>query len=135
MLRNHNKRRCRKPGCRDWAVHDGKYCHTHHFLEASFYGTHFSDRESELLAAFLPDVSLDDEIQMVRVVNDRLLARLSEDGLENSLLLKLSDTLLRGVDRVVKLLQARSVLSSEAALAFDKILDGLNEISGWEKKL
>jgi hypothetical protein len=111
MLRNHNKRRCRKPSCRAWAVHDGKYCHAHHSLETSFYGTHFSDRESELLA------------------------RLSEDGLENSLLLRLSDALLRGVDGVVKLLQARSVLSSEAALAFDKILDGLNEISGWEKKL
>lgn len=135
MFRNHNKRRCRKPSCRAWAVHDGKYCHAHHSLETSFYGTHFSDRESELLAASLEDVSLDDETQMVRVVNDRLLARLSEDGLENSLLLKLSDALLRGVDRVVKLLQARSVLSSEAALAFDKILDGLNEISGWEKKL
>ncbi len=138
MPRNPNKRRCRKPGCRAWAMRDRKYCYAHRSLETvgrSFYGTRFSDRELELLASSPENVNLDDEIQMVRVVNDRLLDRLSKDDLENGLLIKLTDALLRGVDRVIRLLQARSVLSNEAALAFDKVLDELNEISGWEEKL
>ena len=139
MPRNPQKRKCSYPGCRAWAMRGQEHCRAHRDIPRSFYDSHYSEREIALIATFLNDVSLDDELWMTRVVNDRLLARLFAEGISDEMLLKIAAILFKGADRVAKLLQTRRVLSGEAAegfsAAFTRMLDELNQISGWNQKL
>ncbi|MGQ9626966.1 MAG: hypothetical protein ACUVV0_08710 [Anaerolineae bacterium] len=139
MSKKPEKRKCNYPGCRAWAMHDHERCRAHRDIPRSFYDSHYSDREIALIATFLNDFSLDDELWMTRVVNDRLLARLFEEGINDEMLVKIASILFKGADRVAKLLQTRRVLSGEAAegfnVAFTRMLDELNQISGWNQKL
>ncbi|MCC6192203.1 MAG: hypothetical protein IT318_24495 [Anaerolineales bacterium] len=84
-----------------------------------FYATHFTPEELALLAEFVSDPTLDDEIWMQRVVNRRLLAHVSNtDGAEPialETLVKVAEALAAGTGRVARLLRDKRALSGEAA--------------------
>jgi len=93
-----------------------------------WYSKHFSKAESELVAAFTSDLSLDDEIWAQRVVNRRILASSQTDDLDT--LIKVGTALAIGTGRVAKLLRDKRALSGEAADGLaGAIAQALEEIS------
>ena len=85
----------------------------------TFYSDLFSPEELALVAAFVSDPTLDDEIWLQRVLNHRLFHYLddSEPGapLEVATLVKVAEALGAGTTRVARLLRDRRALSGEAA--------------------
>jgi hypothetical protein len=83
-----------------------------------FYSRHFTAEELSLIAEFLLDPTLDDELWMQRVVNRRLLAYLDggqEIGVE--MMVRVAGMLATGTGRVARLLRDRQALSGDAARA------------------
>jgi hypothetical protein len=96
-----------------------------------FYRKHFTPEEVSLIAEFLLDPTLDDELWMQRVVNRRLLAYLSggEDiGVEQ--MVKVAAAMAAGTGRVARLLRDRQALSGDAARAMvDAMAGALAELA------
>lgn len=85
-----------------------------------FYSAHFTPDELALIAEFVSDPTLDDEIWMQRVLNRRLLAHVSDnDGGAQAVpletLVKVAEALAAGTGRVARLLRDKRALSGEAA--------------------
>ena len=103
-----------------------------------FYGGQFSTEELALVAAFVSEPSLNDELWLQRVVNHRLFHFLDDtqanQPVELSTLVKLAAALGAGAVRVARLLRDRQKLSGnsaegmEAALA--RVLDELSKELG-----
>ncbi|MGQ9584825.1 MAG: hypothetical protein ACUVXG_05440 [Anaerolineae bacterium] len=153
MPRNPHKRRCTFPGCRAWAVRGGERCSAHRqdptppptpgppaerpgLLPPGFYAEAFRPEELARLAPLLDHLSLDDEIWMVRMINDRLLRRLAEGPVDDTLLLGLTRLLYEGSGRVARLLRDRRAISGDAeegfAQAMGRVLDELNTLTDWD---
>ncbi len=84
-----------------------------------FYADRFTPAELELVAAFVSDPTLDDEIWMQRVLNRRLLRFVDEQqadaAIELETLVKVAEALATGTGRVARLLRDKRALSGEAA--------------------
>ncbi len=78
---------------------------------------------------------LERELQIVRALNDRLAT--SAMIADNSHLVALAKTLLQGIDRAIKLLQARQKLEDTTTSpgGLDDILDELNILADWKEPL
>jgi len=152
MPRNPHKRRCSYPGCRAWAMRGGDRCWAHRDrpsagpedkpappLPPGFYAGAFAPEELARLAPLLDHLSLDDEIWMVRMINDRLLRRLAEGPVDDDLLVRLARLLYQGAGRVARLLRDRRAISGDAeegfAQAMGRILDELNTLTDWDVRL
>lgn len=85
-----------------------------------FYSDRFTEDEMVLVAAFVNDISLDDEIWMQRVVNRRLLA--DNQVNDREMLVKIAGALTVGTGRVARLLRDQHVLSGKAA---NKVADAI----------
>jgi hypothetical protein len=85
----------------------------------NFYGGGFTTDELALVAAFVSDPTLDDELWLQRVANRRLFQRASEtpgqDVPELDVLIKVAEALATGTGRVARLLRDKRALSGEAA--------------------
>lgn len=95
----------------------------------SFYSDQFDTDELALIASFLSDLTLTDEIWMQRVLNRRLLAHLNttnEEGNSPTIeeLTKVAEALATGTGRVARLLRDQRALSGEAA---DGIADAISK--------
>ena len=103
-----------------------------------FYGSQFTADELALVAAFVTDPSLDDELWLQRVLNHRLFHYLDESAadepLELGTLVKLAGALGAGVLRVARLLRDRQALSGSSAdgiqAALTRVLDELSKELG-----
>lgn len=156
MPRNPHKRRCSYPGCRAWAMRGGDRCWSHRNRPTpdapaektrepvppqppGFYAGAFEPEELARLAPLLDHLSLDDEIWMVRMINDRLLRRLAEGQVDDDLLVHLARLLYQGAGRVAGLLRDRRAISGDAeegfAQAMGRILDELNTLTDWDVRL
>ncbi|NLE77149.1 MAG: hypothetical protein GX605_10430 [Chloroflexi bacterium] len=152
MPRNPHKRPCAFPGCRAWAVRGGQFCASHRRQDPpatsageaqlgppGLYAAAFSPAELARLTPLLERLSLDDEIWMVRMINDRLLRRLTDGPVDDDLLLRLARLLYSGSGQVARLLRDRRAISGDAeagfAQAMGRILDELNTLAGWEVPL
>jgi hypothetical protein len=85
----------------------------------TFYGDTFTPEELALMAAFVSDPTLDDELWMQRVLNHRLFRFTgdapSDESISLQLLVKVAEALARGTGRVARLLRDKRALSGEAA--------------------
>ena len=101
----------------------------------SFYSDLFTEQELGLIAGFVGDPSLNDDIWMQRVLNRRLLTHTNAkesqgDGAPVDLLIKLAEALAVGTGRGARLMLAKRMLSGEAAEAMiDAITYGLQELN------
>jgi len=103
-----------------------------------FYSGQFTAEELALVAAFVAEPALDDELWLQRVLNHRLLHYLDEsqanEPLELGTLVKLAGALGTGVLRVARLLRDRQALSSHSAegiqSALTRVLDELSKELG-----
>ena len=104
---------------------------------ALFYGGQFSTEELALVAAFVSEPSLDDELWLQRVVNHRLFHYLDDsqagEPIEIGTLVRLAAALGAGAVRVARLLRDRQALSGGGAAslqsALTRVLDELtNEL-------
>lgn len=100
----------------------------------SFYVDGFTAEELALVAEFVSDPSLEDELWLQRVLNRRLLQESQVDDLK--LLTKVVEVLGVGINRVAKLLRDKRALSGEAGDglvgAIGKALDELSSELGFE---
>jgi hypothetical protein len=101
---------------------------------SGFYADQFTPDELALVAAFVADPSLDDEIWMQRVLNRRLLGHAApmEGGppIRVDVLIKLAEALAIGTGRVARLLRDKRALSGEAVEGLaSAIATALDEIS------
>ena len=111
-----------------------------HRARDQFYGSQFTSEKLALVAAFVAEPSLDDELWLQRVLNHRLFHYLDEsradEPLELSTLVKLAGALGAGVVRVARLLRDRQALSSNSAdgiqAALTRVLDELSKELGME---
>jgi len=102
-----------------------------------FYSDRFSEDELALVAAFVTDLTLDDEIWMQRVVNRRLLTISTTEGKDPEILQAETETLIHivqalaiGTGRVARLLRDKRALSDEAADGLlGAIAVAVNEVS------
>jgi hypothetical protein len=99
-----------------------------------FYSDTFTPEELALVAAFVEDPSLDDEIWMQRVLNRRLMKHTGEkDGrpvIKIVLLVKVAEALAVGTGRVARLLRDKRALSGDAAGGLiGAVTTALNELS------
>jgi hypothetical protein len=100
----------------------------------TFYSDAFTPEELALVAAFVTDPTLDDELWMHRVLNHRLF-RFTGDApldepIELRLLVKVAEALAAGTGRVARLLRDKRALSGEAADGLaGAIANALDEIS------
>jgi hypothetical protein len=100
-----------------------------------FYSDTFTPEELALVAAFVTDPTLDDEIWMQRVLNRRLMKhtgeQLGKPQIKISLLVKVAEALAIGTGRVARLLRDKRMLSGEAnnSLA-EAIATALDELTG-----
>jgi hypothetical protein len=99
-----------------------------------FYSDQFSPEELALVAAFVADPTLDDEIWMQRVLNRRLLGHAApvegQPPISTGKLIALAEALSIGTGRVARLLRDRRALSGEAAQGLaEAIATALDEIS------
>ena len=78
-----------------------------------FYSSSFTEDELALVAAFVQDIDLNDEIWMQRVMNRRLLEQ-SQSG-DVDLLVRIGQALAVGTGRVGRLLRDKRAISGEAA--------------------
>ena len=105
---------------------------------ALFYGGQFSTEELALVAAFVSEPSLDDELWLQRVVNHRLFYYLDEseanEPIEIGTLVKLAAALGAGAVRVARLLRDRKALSGSSAdgmqAALTRVLDEISSELG-----
>ena len=92
-----------------------------------FYSDQFSPEELALVAAFVSDANLDDEIWLQRVLNHRLFRFLDEaDGdraIELSTLVKVAGALGAGTTRVARLLRDQQLLSGGASDSLAAAID------------
>jgi hypothetical protein len=89
-------------------------------VKHGFYSDQFTPEELALIAAFVQDPTVDDEIWMQRVLNRRLLQYMSaaeaqDEPLALETLVKVAEALAQGTGRVARLLRDRRALSGEAA--------------------
>jgi len=86
---------------------------------SGFYSDTFTADELALVAAFVEDPTLDDEIWMQRVLNRRLLVHATpaegDTKLTTATLIKIAEALAIGTGRVARLLRDKRALSGEAA--------------------
>lgn len=95
-----------------------------------FYSTQFTREELALIAAFVQDPTIDDELWMQRVLNHRLLTFVGTEALAIENLVALAKVLTTGTGRVSRLLRDRRILSGEAADSLaGAIAAALDEIS------
>ena len=105
---------------------------------ALFYSGQFSTEELALVAAFVSEPTLDDELWLQRVVNHRLFHYFDEspvnEPIEIGTLVKLAAALGAGAVRVARLLRDRQALSRGGAAslqtALTKVLDELSNELG-----
>lgn len=151
MPRNPHKRRCTYPGCRAWALRGGDRCWAHQDrppptpsepappLPPGLYADAFSPEALARLAPLLDRLSLDDEIWMVRMINERLLQRLQEGPVDDELLVRLARLLYQGAGQVARLLRDRRAITGDAeegfAQAMGRVLDELNTLTDWDVRL
>lgn len=151
MPRNPHKRRCTYPGCQAWALRNADRCYAHRDRpppvpsEAAppptlgLYTDAFSPEDLARLAPLLERLSLDDEIWMVRMINDRLLQRLQEGPVDDELLVRLARLLYQGAGQVARLLRDRRAITGDAeegfAQAMGRVLDELNTLTDWDVRL
>ena len=100
----------------------------------TFYSESFTTEELALVAASLSDPTLDDELWLQRVLNQRLFrksAEAAEGGpIALELLVKVAEALTRGTGRVARLLRDQRALSGAAADGISgAIATTLDEIS------
>ena len=109
-----------------------------HSQANTFYSDQFTTDELALVAAFVADPTLDDEIWMQRVLNRRLLGHAApmEGGppIKVDVLVKVAEALAIGTGRVARLLRDKRALSGEAteglAEAIARALDEFSTESG-----
>ena len=99
-----------------------------------FYSGQFSTEELALVAAFVSEPSLDDELWLQRVVNHRLFRYFDETHATEPIgigtLVKLAAALGAGAVRVARLLRDRQALSGSSADSMQAALTRvLNELS------
>lgn len=95
-----------------------------------FYSDTFTEAEQALIAGFVSDPSLDDEIWMQRVFNRRLMQHISGEEIPTETLAKIAEALSTGTGRVAQLLRARRALTGGAADGLaDAIATALDELS------
>lgn len=151
MPRNSHKRRCTYPGCQAWAMRGQDRCRAHRDrpLPArpasttpqplGLYADAFTPEDLARLAPLLDHLSLDDEIWMVRMINERLLQRLREGPVDDELLVRLARLLYQGAGQVARLLRDRRAITGDAeegfARAMGRILDELNTLADWDVQL
>ncbi|MBC7224183.1 MAG: hypothetical protein H5T59_07920 [Anaerolineae bacterium] len=150
MPRNPHKRRCTYPGCRAWAMRGQDRCWAHRGRPESpvpapareppgLYADAFAPEDLARLAPLLDRLSLDDEIWMVRMINDRLLQRLQEGPVDDELLVRLARLLYQGAGQVARLLRDRRAITGDAeegfAQAMGRVLDELNALTDWDVQL
>ncbi len=82
-------------------------------IAPGFYSDYFTAEEVGLVAEFVSDLSVDDEIWLQRVINRRLLEQSQVDDVE--LLIRVVRALGVGTGRVARLLRDKRALSGEAA--------------------
>jgi hypothetical protein len=98
------------------------------YARHGFYSDQFTVDELALIAAFVSDLTLDDEIWMQRVLNRRLLAYVAPgretggesddsagEALDVATLVKVAQALAIGTGRVARLLRDKRALSGKAA--------------------
>jgi hypothetical protein len=100
----------------------------------TFYSDQFTTDELALVAAFVADPTLDDEIWMQRVLNRRLLGHSQpiegEPPIAIETLIALAQALAIGTGRVARLLRDKRALSGEAAEGLTNALsNALDELS------
>jgi hypothetical protein len=143
MPRNPHKRRCTYPGCRAWALRGADRCQAHRDRPPppplGLYADAFAPEDLARLAPFLEHLSLDDEIWMVRMMNERLLQRLREGPVDDELLVRLARLLYQGAGQVARLLRDRRAITGDAeegfAQAMGRVLDELNTLTDWDVRL
>jgi hypothetical protein len=101
---------------------------------SGFYSDQFTELEQTLVAAFVTDLTLDDEIWMQRVLNRRLMAHSAaapgEVAVSVETLVSVAQALAIGTGRVARLLRDKRALSGEAADGLNgAIAQALNELS------
>jgi len=95
------------------AKRKGGQPHNQNARAHGFYSGKFTEDELQLVAAFVTDPSVDDEIWMQRVLNSRLLQASQEADTDT--LIRIFHALTVGTGRVAKLLRDKRALSGEAA--------------------
>lgn len=151
MPRNPHKRRCTHPGCQAWALRGGDRCYAHRDRPPpapsesapsptlGLYTDVFAPEDLARLAPLLDHLSLDDEIWMVRMINERLLQRLQEGPVDDELLVRLARLLYQGAGQVARLLRDRRAITGDAeegfAQAMGRVLDELNTLTDWDVRL
>jgi hypothetical protein len=99
-------------------------------LKHGFYSGTFTREELALVAAFVRDPSINDEVWMQRVMNHRLVKYVGANALSAQNLVSLAMALTAGTGRVSRLLRDQRVLSGEAADSLaEAIAAALDELS------
>lgn len=94
-----------------------------------FYQHHYDEDEVRLIFQFCADPTLDDEIIMQRVANNRLLSDMSQVT-DHETRIHAFEVLSTGIGRVARLLRDKRALSGEAADGItDAISAALDELS------
>ncbi len=98
----------------------------------TFYSEQFTTDELALVAAFVADPTLDDEIWMQRVLNHRLMAHANlkdpeGEGPSTDVLIKLAEALAIGTGRVARLLRDKRIISGETAGSLSDVLAEASE--------
>jgi len=126
-------KRCAKPGCRGWAMRGEEVCYAH-LRKRGLYRRFFTDEEVREIeeVASSNELTLDDVIEVLKVLIGRILKREKNDGD----LGKAIPLMEKAVRSLVSALKARRALSGEAAdglaAAFAKALDELSTELGIE---
>lgn len=123
-------RRCAKPGCRAWAMKGEELCYAH-LQKRGLYRRFFTEEEVAEIEAVASsnELTLDDVIEVVKVLIGRILEREEDPG-------KALPLVEKGVRSLVSALKARRALSGEAAdglaAAFAQALDEIGNELGME---